>query len=97
MLNGNEFLSDNWWFDVHGEHCLFRNAITGQSVEVSLGNKESIGNLDPYFFHHFLQTTNDLSYLVRYFENSFSDVLNFFEAMERQKKMVQVAGVYRKV
>jgi hypothetical protein len=49
-INGQENLSDNWWFDVHGEHCLFKNLITGQTLEVSLGDEESIGNLDPSSF-----------------------------------------------
>src|SRR4051812_52766 len=65
LLNGKECLSDNWRFDVHGEHCMFENIITGQTLEVSLSDKESIGNLDPYFFHHFLETTAGLKHLAK--------------------------------
>lgn len=38
LLNTQEILSGNWWFDVHGEHCRFENLTTGQILEVSLGN-----------------------------------------------------------
>lgn len=57
FLNGQESLSENWRFDIHGEHCKFRNIITDQTLEVSLGDKDSIANLDPYFFHRFLEST----------------------------------------
>ncbi|SEK74091.1 hypothetical protein [Paenibacillus sp. OK003] len=50
VLNGEELLSGEWHFDVHGEHCMFENAETGQTLEVSLGSKEDVGNMDPYFF-----------------------------------------------
>ncbi|RZJ53653.1 MAG: hypothetical protein EOO44_07845, partial [Flavobacterium sp.] len=79
LFNGNENLSENWYFNVHGEHCLFENIITGQSLEVSLGNKESIGNLDPYFFYEFLRTTSNLKHLTDYFKNPFSDMLRVFK------------------
>ncbi|SYX83156.1 hypothetical protein [Paenibacillus alvei] len=23
LLNSEEYLTDNWYFDVHGEHCMF--------------------------------------------------------------------------
>lgn len=47
LRNGQENLSDNWSFDVHGEHCFFRNTETNQELEVHLGNRESCANLDP--------------------------------------------------
>ncbi len=53
LISGEKYLSDNWDYDVHGEHCLFENSITGQRLEVSLGDKKSLGNLDPYFFMTF--------------------------------------------
>ncbi|RKO68735.1 hypothetical protein D7322_25400 [Sphingobacterium puteale] len=93
ILNGNENLTDHWWFDVHGEHCMFKNLITNQVLEVSLGDKESIGNLDPYFFYNFLQTTDSVKHLIKYFDNPFSDMLNLFEELERQNKMVHIGGV----
>lgn len=93
VLNGEENLTDHWWFDVHGEHCMFKNLITNQVLEVSLGNKESIGNLDPYFFYNFLQTTDSVKHLIKYFDNPFSDMLNLFEELERQNKMVHIGGV----
>ena len=98
LFNGQENLSDNWWFDVHGEHCLFRNLITGQTLEVSLGNKESIANLDPYFFYNFLETTENFRHLIKYFKNPFNDTLNFFEKLVKEQKMTNVYGVnFRKL
>ncbi|WP_264551602.1 DUF6896 domain-containing protein [Flavobacterium sp. N2038] len=93
VLNGSETLSDNWSFDVHGEHCMFKNLTTGQTLEVSLGNRESVGNIDPYFFYEFLKTTKDFCHLTRYFENPFRDVLSFLEELEKQKIMICVYGV----
>jgi len=93
ILNGEENLTDHWWFDVHGEHCLFKNLITNQVLEVSLGDKESVGNLDPYFFYNFLQTTDNVKHLIKYFDNPFADMLNLFEELERQNKMVHIGGV----
>lgn len=98
LFNGQENLSDNWWFDVHGEHCLFRNLITGQTLEVSLGNKESIANLDPYFFYNFLETTENFRHLTKYFKNPFNDTLNLFKKLEKKQKMVNIYGVnFRKL
>lgn len=98
LFNGHENLSDNWWFDVHGEHCLFRNLITGQTLEVSLGNKESIANLDPYFFYNFLETTENFRHLTKYFKNPFNDTLNLFKKLEKKQKMVNIYGVnFRKI
>lgn len=98
ILNGNETLSDNWYFDVHGEHCMFKNLTTEQTLEVSLGNRESVGNIDPYFFYEFLKTTKDFYHLTRYFEKPFQDVLFFLEELEKQKVMISVYGVeFRKI
>jgi hypothetical protein len=93
LLNGQENLSDNWLFDVHGEHCMFKNLTTGQMLEVSLGDKESIANLDPYFFYHFLETTDNLKHLTMHFKNPFSDMLTYFEQLEKEEKMINVYGV----
>ncbi|MGI9652081.1 DUF6896 domain-containing protein [Chryseobacterium sp. RLHN22] len=98
LFNGQEHLSDNWWFDVHGEHCLFRNLITGQTLEVSLGNEESIANLDPYFFYNFLETTENFRHLTKYFKNPFNDTLNLFKKLEKKQKMVNIYDVnFRKI
>lgn len=98
LLNGQETLSENWGFDVHGEHCKFRNMKTGQTFEVTLGDKESIANLDPYFFYEFLETTATLKHLTQYFEHPFRDILIFFEKLTREQKMTRIDGVnFRKV
>lgn len=98
LLNGAETLSDNWWFEVHGEHCFFQNLKTKQQLEVYLGNRESVSNLDPIFFFNFLKTTEKWEYLVQYFENPFADMLNFFEEMVQIHKMENVGGLnFRKI
>ncbi len=98
LINGKEFLSGNWSFAVHGEHCLFRNLLTGQTLEVSLGDRESVGNLDPYFFYNFLQTTERYKLLAKNFNHGFGDMLKLFEEMERQGVLTHVYGVqYRKI
>ncbi|MDR2271946.1 MAG: hypothetical protein LBF27_13660 [Sphingobacterium sp.] len=98
VLSGGDSLTDNWWFDVHGEHCMFKNLATGQVLEVSLGDKESIANLDPYFFYTFLQTSDRLKHLSKDFDNPFVDMLNLFEELEQQNKMIRIGGVqFRKL
>ena len=98
VLNGKEYLSDNWCFDVHGEHCLFKNTNTGQTLEVSLVDTDSIGDLDPYFFYNFLETTQSFKHLTKYFKHSFHDTLDFFEKLEQQKILTCLGGVkFRKV
>lgn len=98
LLNGQENLSDNWWFDVHGEHCMFENLTTGQVLEVSLGDKDSVRNLDPYFFYNFLKTTEKFKHLIKYFDNPFKDTLDLFEELEQQKILTHIYGVqYRKI
>lgn len=98
VLTGQENLSDSWWFDVHGEHCLFKHLPTEQALEVSLGDKDSLGNLDPYFFYNFLKTTDSLKHLTEYFRNPFNDMINFFKELENQKLMTHIYGVeYRKI
>ncbi|WP_042198091.1 DUF6896 domain-containing protein [Paenibacillus camerounensis] len=98
LLNDEEHLTGNWYFDVHGEHCMFENVDTGQKLEVSLGNKEDVGNVDPSFFYNFLKSTSNFKHLIKYFENPFGDMLNFFEVLEKHKILIHIHGVeYRKV
>ncbi|UNK16234.1 hypothetical protein MNQ98_17080 [Paenibacillus sp. N3/727] len=98
LLNGEEHLTGNWYFDVHGEHCMFENLETGQKLEVSLGSIDDIGNVDPYFFYDFLKSTENLKHLIEYFENPFGDMLNFFEVLEKRKMLMHIHGVeYRKI
>jgi hypothetical protein len=97
-INGQENLSDNWWFDVHGEHCLFKNLITGQTLEVSLGDEESIGNLDPSFFYHFLETTAEFKHLPPHLGHPFNGTLKMFTELEKQNLLKHIYGVeYRRI
>lgn len=93
LLNGEENLSGNWSFWVHGEHCKFENTETGQTLEVSLGNQDRIKNLDPYFFYNFLNTTENFNHLTKYFNDPFRDTCNFFEAFEDKGVLIHVDGL----
>lgn len=98
LLNEKQNSLTNWYYNVHGEHCLFSNYTTGQTLEVSLGDKDSIGNLDPYFFYNFLETTDEYKHLTKYFDQPFNDTYNFFENLVEQKKMKCIYdGVFRKL
>ncbi|GAS83457.1 DUF6896 domain-containing protein [Paenibacillus amylolyticus] len=98
VIHGGEELTGDWFFDVHGEHCMFQNTETGQTLEVSLGSPEDVGNMDPYFFYNFIKTTPEIAYLTAYFENPFKDMLDFFERLQAQHVLIHVHGVeYRKV
>lgn len=98
VVNGEEELTGNWYFDVHGEHCMFKNTETGQTLEVFLGSPEDVGNMDPYFFYDFIKTTPELAHLTSYFDNPFKDMLDLFERLEAEHLLIHVHGVaYRKV
>ena len=93
-----EILSDNWYYDVHGEHCLFINRITNQKLEVSLGTDSSLENLDPYFFYDFLATTDKLKHLTGLFESPFNDMLSLFLKLEKQGILNRIYGIeFRKL
>ncbi|MBK9981090.1 MAG: hypothetical protein IPP15_01465 [Saprospiraceae bacterium] len=97
LRNGEDRLTDEWNFDVHGEHCRFANEKTGQTLEVSLGSTDDIGNLDPYFFYEFLNTTDRYRHLTVYFKKPFQDMITFFEELEREKILKYARGVeYKK-
>ena len=93
LLTGEENLSDNWYFDVHGEHCLFRNINSGQTLEVSLGDEESVVNLDPAFFYAFVETTPEFQHLREYLGHPFSGTLTVFEKLAEQGVLEKIAGV----
>jgi sugar-specific transcriptional regulator TrmB len=98
FLNDKKTLSDNWYYDVHGEHCMFENTLTGQTLEVSLAHKEHIANLDPYFFYNFIKTTKHLTHLTKHFESPFKDMLDLFEDLEQRKLLKHIYRIgYRKI
>ncbi|MBF9140353.1 DUF6896 domain-containing protein [Hymenobacter properus] len=93
-----ETLSDNWTFEVHGEHCLFINRVTNQELEVSLGTIDSLENIDPYFFYKFLVTTNKYKHLASVFQHPFKEMLALFELLQQQGFLKRIHGVeFRKV
>lgn len=57
-LNGksNGFV-EGWRYSAHGFHCGFDNLKTKQAIEVPLIFGLEFGDLDPYFFTHFIKST----------------------------------------
>lgn len=90
---GGETLSGGWWFDVHGEHCLFHNLVTGQKLEVALGDQDCVATVDAYFFAQFLASSKAFQCLSRWVEQLDGGVLALFEQLARDNKMQQVRGV----
>jgi hypothetical protein len=48
---------DDWSYFLHGIHCGFENKNTGQQIEVCLIFGNEFGDLDPYFFSRFINST----------------------------------------
>ena len=90
---GGETLSGAWWFDVHGEHCLFHNLKTGQKLEVALGNPDCVATVDAYFFDQFLASSKAFQSLSQGIQQRFGGVLPVFEQLARANKMQHVRGV----
>ena len=90
---GGETLSGAWWFDVHGENCLFHNLETGQKLEVALGNPDCVATVDAYFFDQFLASSKKFQSLSLCIEQQFGGVLPVFEQLTRENKMQHVRGV----
>ena len=93
VYTGGETLSGEWWFDVHGEHCLFHNLVTGQKLEVALGDQDCVAAVDAYFFAQFLASSTAFQGLSRWVEQVHGGVLAVFEQLARENKMQQVRGV----
>ena len=90
---GGDTLSGAWWFDVHGEHCLFHHLDTGQKLEVALGNAACVATVDAYFFDQFLASSKAFQSLNQCIEQQFGGVLPVFEQLTRENKMQHVRDV----
>ena len=94
---GGETLSGEWWFDVHGEHCLFHNLETGQKLEVALGGPDCVATIDAYFFDQFLASSKAFQSLSLGIEQQFGGVFVVFKQLTHENKMQHVHGaVFRK-
>ena len=90
---GGDTLSGAWWFDVHGEHCLFHNLETGQKLEVALGSPDCVATVDAYFFDQFLASSKEFQHLSLCIEEQFGGVLPVFEQLTHENKMQHVRDV----
>ena len=90
---GGDTLSGAWWFDVHGEHCLFHNLETGQKLEVALGSPDCVATMDAYFFDQFLASSKEFQHLSLCIEEQFGGVLPVFEQLTHENKMQHVRDV----
>lgn len=52
-------IMNNWRYAFHGIHCAFTNQITNQYIEVPLKYGLEFGELDPYFFSKYINSTKD--------------------------------------
>ena len=52
-------MMNDWRYAFHGIHCAFTNQITNQYIEVPLTYGLEFGELDPYFFSKYINSTKD--------------------------------------
>ena len=93
VYTGGKTLSGAWWFDVHGEHCLFHNLETGQELEVALGSPDCVATVDAYFFDQFLASSKEFKHLSLCIDQQIGEELPVFEQLTRENKMQHVHGV----
>jgi hypothetical protein len=83
-------LDSRWRYGFHGHQCGFRNASTGQDVEVELGFRGEFGVLDPFFFARFVATTPGLESVAALFKDGFHDPLRALEVLEQQRRLTRI-------
>jgi hypothetical protein len=64
-------LDSEWDYRFHGTECRFTHRKTGQQIEALLSFNGEFGVLDPYFFYHFLKSTDRFKPLANMFLDSF--------------------------
>ena len=72
---------------------MFHNLVTGQKLEVALGDQECVATVDAYFFAQFLASSTAFQHLSSWVEQVDGGVLALFEQLARDNKMQQVRGV----
>jgi hypothetical protein len=75
---------DEWKYFFHGIHCGFINLNTGQKVETPLSFGLEFGELDPYFFSRFINSTKEYQPLPIFIYD------NYWDGKRVLKKMVEL-------
>ncbi|MFK7980949.1 MAG: hypothetical protein AB8G86_13270 [Saprospiraceae bacterium] len=73
--NGYEQIGNigDWKYFFHGIHCAFTNLKTEQYIETPLSYGLEFGELDPYFFSKFINSTNEYKPLPIFIYDDFWD------------------------
>lgn len=71
----------NWKYAFHGIHCAFTNLKTGQYIEVPLNYGLEFGQLNPYFFIAFINSTKEYKPLPIDFFCGYADGLRILTKM----------------
>ena len=77
---------NDWRYAFHGIHCAFTNLKTGQRIEVPLNYGLEFGQLDPYFFIGFIQSSKEYQPLPIQMHCNYADgqkILNKMVQLER--------------
>jgi len=77
----SENLPPEWAADMHGLHCRFENAATGQVVEAPLNGQTSPENLDPYFLAQFIKSTPSCAGVAQLIKDDFHDARRMLRAV----------------
>lgn len=72
---------DDWNYFLHGFHCYFENTTTKQQIEVPLVFGMEFGDLDPYFFTNFINTSPEYKPLPVQIFNDYHDGCRINEKM----------------
>lgn len=70
-----------WTYFFHGHHCLFKNEITQQKIEVSLVNGNKFGTLDPLFFMEYILSTAEYNPLPISILEPYKDGIRIIESI----------------
>ncbi|MEM9919242.1 MAG: hypothetical protein AAF990_14160, partial [Bacteroidota bacterium] len=79
-----------WRYYFHGFHCGFTNKKTGQHIEVPLTYGEEFGELDPYFFSGFIQSTPKFQPLPVQIYDDYGDGKRILEVMLNLGKFEEI-------
>jgi len=81
---------DTWKYYFHGFHCCFENLMSGQTIEVPLTYGLEFGELDPYFFCNFINTSPELSKHDLKLYNLYRDGNQILERMCELGKFIEI-------
>ena len=74
-------MMNDWRYGFHGIHCAFTNLSTKQYIEVPLAFGLEFGELDPYFFSKYINSTNEYKPLPVYVYDDYWDGKRILDKM----------------